>query len=132
MCLESVDAISVMRLENLESSVPLIGDGSENNRSWLMLLSFVSDVATHTVILEASTCTEIPCAYPARAKGDLMNTFFYSFTMGLPVWPSTLNSSDGLPLTISTSLLSDTNARHFPPVSQLMGLTIYINVLYSR
>ena len=79
MCLELVDAISVMRLENLESSVPLIGDGNENNRSWLMLLSLVSDVTTHTVILEASTCTEMPCAYPARAMEDLMNTFLFIY-----------------------------------------------------
>ena len=35
-----------------------------------MLPSLVSDVATHTVIAEASTCTEMPCAYPARAMGD--------------------------------------------------------------
>ena len=40
-----------------------------------MWLSAVSDVATHTVIMEASTCTEMLCAYPARAVGDLTSVF---------------------------------------------------------
>ena len=88
-----------------------------------MWLSAVSDVATHTVIMEASTCTEMLCAYPARAVGDLTSVFCL-IPFGLLVWPSTLKSSDGLPLTISTSLLLDANARHFPPVSQLNSLDI--------
>lgn len=44
------------------------------------------------------------------------------------MWPSTLNCSDGLPLTINTLLSLDTNARHFPPVSQLL---IQISLTYN-